>query len=64
MKYWLTFLGILMTTIFGGGFLIRFVRDTDFYIAEFIVGIIGIIILMIGLVSKSTRKRDENPFLG
>ena len=31
---------------FGGGFLIRLVRDGDFYIAEFIGGIIGVIILL------------------
>lgn len=30
-----------MTMIFGGGFLIRFIRDSDFYIAEFIGGVIG-----------------------
>ncbi|WP_087974110.1 hypothetical protein [Oceanobacillus rekensis] len=63
MKYWLTFIGILMTTIFGGGFLIRFIRDSDFYIVEFILGMIGIIILTIGIFIKATMKRDENPFL-
>ena len=52
-----------MTTIFGGGFLIRFVRDSDFYMAEFLVGTIGIIILLIGICSKGTMKSKENPFL-
>lgn len=63
MKYWLVSLGIGMTMIFGGGFLIRFVRDSDFYIAEFIGGIIGIIILIIGIFIKGTMKPDDNPFL-
>lgn len=39
-------LGILLTIIFGGGFLIRLVRDGDFYIVEFIGGMIGVIILL------------------
>ncbi len=34
MRYWLTSIGISMTIIFGRGFLIRFVRDSDLYIAE------------------------------
>jgi hypothetical protein len=63
LKYWLTLLGILMTTIFGGGFLIRLVRNSDFYIAEFIVGLIGIIILLIGIFSKGNMTQNENPFL-
>ncbi|MBP2080143.1 hypothetical protein [Oceanobacillus polygoni] len=63
MKYLLTSIGISMTIIFGGGFLIRFVRDSDFYIAEFVGGIIGIIILIIGKFSKGTAKPDSNTFL-
>lgn len=55
MKYWLTSIGTSMTIIFGIGFLIRFVKDSDFYIAEFIGGIIGIIILIIGKFSKDTK---------
>ena len=46
MKNWLLYFGVLLTFIFGGGFLIRLVRDGDFYIAEFIVGIIGLAILL------------------
>ncbi|RDW19442.1 hypothetical protein CWR48_08055 [Oceanobacillus arenosus] len=63
MKYWLTSLGTSMAIIFGGGDLIRFVRDSDFYIAEFIGGIIGIIILIIGKFSKGTTKPDNNSLL-
>ncbi|MGG0657702.1 hypothetical protein [Rummeliibacillus pycnus] len=53
-------LGILSTIIFGGGFLIRFVRDGDFYIAEFMGGIIGIILILISMfvVKKSSKTED------
>ncbi|MFC4560051.1 hypothetical protein ACFO3D_17980 [Virgibacillus kekensis] len=63
MKYWLTSLGIGMTIIFGGGFVIRFVRESDLYIAEFIGGIIGIIILIIGIFTKGTMKPNDDSFL-
>ena len=49
-------LGILLTIIFGGGFLIRLVRDGDFYIAEFIGGIIGVIILLFCVFVKKKQK--------
>ncbi|TFJ91855.1 hypothetical protein [Lentibacillus salicampi] len=62
MKRLLISLGISMTIIFGVGFLIRFVRDSDFYIAQFIGGIIGIIILIIGVFIKGTIKWDDNSF--
>ena len=60
MKSLLISLGISMTIIFGGGFLIRYVRDSDFYIAEFIGGIIGIIILNIGIFTKGNMKPDDS----
>ncbi|WKA55985.1 hypothetical protein [Planococcus shixiaomingii] len=50
--YWYFYIGLLLTTIFGGSFLIRLIRDGDFYIAEFIGGIVGIVILLIGVFSK------------
>jgi len=56
LKYWLLFLGVIITIIFGGGFSIRLVRDGDFYIAEFVCGIIGIIILLLGLFKKGSMK--------
>ncbi|WP_146549743.1 hypothetical protein [Rummeliibacillus suwonensis] len=55
MKRTLMSLGISLYIIFGGGFLIRFVRDGDFYIAEFIGGILGIILLMISLFIPKTH---------
>ena len=53
-------LGILLTIIFGGGFLIRLVRDGDFYIAEFIGGIIGVIILLFCVFVKKSRNIDDS----
>jgi len=60
LKYWLVFFGVGITIIFGGGFLIRFVRDGDFYIAEFVGGIIGIVILLIGLFKKGSMRPDNS----
>ncbi|RDW17432.1 hypothetical protein [Oceanobacillus chungangensis] len=60
MKYWLMSLGISLTIIFGGGFLIRLFRDGDFYIAEFTGGIIGINLLLIRLfITKKNSKTDD-----
>jgi len=57
MRWWFISLGISLTIIFGGGFLIRLLRDGDFYLAEFIGGIIGIILLIINIrvIKKSSR---------
>ena len=60
LKYWLLFYGMSITMIFGGGFLIRFVRDGDFYIAEFIGGIVGIILVIISLLLKGSMKPDKS----
>ncbi|KHF38907.1 hypothetical protein [Halalkalibacter okhensis] len=60
MKYWFIFFGIMILTIFGGGFLIRFVRDGDFYIAEFIGGVIGLLVLIIGLFAKMSMKTNHS----
>ncbi|WP_430787448.1 hypothetical protein VBD025_16480 [Virgibacillus flavescens] len=56
MKRLLFSVGTLMTIIFGGGFLIRFVRDSDFSIAEFVGGILGItlICIAVSIAGKST----------
>lgn len=59
LKYGLLYFGGLITIIFGGGFLIRLVRDGDFYIAEFIGGIIGIIVLIVGFYIKGSMKQDN-----
>ncbi|PID01567.1 hypothetical protein CSV67_13580 [Sporosarcina sp. P2] len=60
MKTTFLILGMSMTIIFGGGFLIRLIRDSDFYIAEFIVGIIGIIMLISVLFFKGKSKSPDN----
>ncbi|PQD96749.1 hypothetical protein CYL18_02350 [Pradoshia eiseniae] len=60
MKNWLLSFGISTTMILGGGFLIRFVRDGDFYIAEFIGGIVGIILIIISFLLKGSMKQDNS----
>lgn len=52
MKSWLLSFGIALTIIFGGGFLLRLVRDGDFYVAEFIGGIIGIVIMLFSIMKR------------
>jgi len=52
MKNWIVYFGLLLTAGFGVSFLIRLVRDGDFYIAEFTLTIIGIIILLTGISAK------------
>lgn len=59
MKNFLLTLSMGMIIIFGGGFLIRFIRDSEFYIAEFIVGVIGIILFIIGLMRGGTTKSKQ-----
>jgi hypothetical protein len=49
-----------LTVIFGGGFLIRFVRDGDFYIAKFIGGVIGIVLLLAALFVKETSRKTND----
>ena len=56
---WLIYFGVSLTSIFGGGFLIRLVRDGDFYIAEFIVGIIGLAILLFSFARKFKKRRSS-----
>jgi hypothetical protein len=47
------FFGMALTVIFGGGFLIRYVRDGEFYIAEFIGGVIGFVFLIAAMLAKN-----------
>lgn len=63
MKYWMLYAGVLITLIFGGGFLIRLLRDGDFYIAEFIGGVIGVIILVSWFFTKESRKPGKPLFM-
>lgn len=60
--YWLTGFGLLLILIFGGGFLIRLMRDGDFYVAEFIGGLAGVIILLIGTFLKKNHHRQKADF--
>ena len=60
MKNWLRSFGISITLILGGGFLIRYIRDGDFYIAEFIGGIIGIMLVIISFFLKGSMKQDNS----
>ena len=59
MKHFLLTLSMGMIIIFGGGFLIRFIRDSEFYIAVFIVGIIGIILFIVGLRLDGTANSKQ-----
>jgi hypothetical protein len=59
MKQSLFLFGLAMTVIFGGGFLIRLVRDGDFYIDQFAGGLVGIVLLIIAMfVKKNENKRS------
>ncbi|MEL3971763.1 hypothetical protein AAEO50_05655 [Rossellomorea oryzaecorticis] len=48
-----------MIVIFGGGFLIRLVRDGDFYIAEFAGGMSGIALLIMTMFVKKGRNKPS-----
>ncbi|PIC79431.1 hypothetical protein CSV75_12630 [Sporosarcina sp. P18a] len=63
MKNAFLILGMSMTIIVGGGFLIHLIRDSDFYIAEFIVGIIGIIMLISVIFLKGGSKSPDNKYV-
>jgi hypothetical protein len=59
LKHWLVYFGMAMTIIFGGGFLIRLIRDGEFYIAEFTGGVLGIILISAALfVKKQLQIKD------
>ncbi len=48
-RVWLTRLSFLALIIFGGGFLIRFMRDGEFYVVEFTASLIAAVILIAGI---------------
>ncbi|GGF19869.1 hypothetical protein GCM10010954_18310 [Halobacillus andaensis] len=59
------FFGLLLTGLFGGQFIIRLLRDGDFYYIEFGIGLVGLILLISSLFSKRTMKevyRNERNF--
>jgi hypothetical protein len=62
MKQALFFFGMALTVIFGGGFLIRLIRDGDFYIAEFAGGVIGVVLLVLALAVKNKGNKAESGF--
>ncbi len=59
---WLLYFGLLIFGIFGGQFVIRLMRDGDFFIAEFIIGFIGLILLIISLCTKKTYHHGKEDF--
>ena len=62
MKRGLIFLGILIFTGIGTNFLIRFLRDGDFYYAEFAASLIGVIMICIGISRKKSSKPSNNSY--
>ena len=59
MKNWIVYFGLVLIAGFGVSFLIRLIRDGDFYIAEFTVTTIGIIILLTGIFAKKNIKTND-----
>ncbi|TYR81504.1 hypothetical protein FZC66_06595 [Priestia megaterium] len=57
MKRLLPYFGQLLFLIFGGQFLIRYVRDGDFYIAEFSFGIIGLLMVSADAIIQRVKKK-------
>lgn len=51
--------GLLFFLIFGGQFIIRYVRDDDFYILHFIFGTLGLLMIIASLLIKKRRKANE-----
>ncbi|MEB4861353.1 hypothetical protein ACQKJG_30940 [Priestia megaterium] len=51
--------GLLFFLIFGGQFIIRYVRDDDFYILHFIFGTLGLLMVIASLLIKKRRKANE-----
>ncbi|QTN00364.1 hypothetical protein ERJ70_14280 [Sediminibacillus dalangtanensis] len=60
MKYWSIFFGIIITVIFGGGFFIKFLRDGNVHLIDFIGGCLGLIVLTIGIFVRGTMKPDSS----
>ena len=55
MRNGLVIVGLSLLIIFGGGFLIRLIREGNFYIAEFIGGILGVILLLASMFLVKTK---------
>ncbi|MBE5103470.1 hypothetical protein [Priestia aryabhattai] len=50
--------GLLFFLIFGGQFIIRYIRDNDFYILHFIFGTLGILMIIASFLIKKRRKKN------
>ncbi|MGD6965647.1 hypothetical protein ACQCVP_04410 [Rossellomorea vietnamensis] len=57
MKSGLLSVGIAFSVIFGGGFLIRLLRDGDFFIAEFTGGVLGIILIALSIFMGASKQK-------
>ncbi|MCM3619914.1 hypothetical protein M3936_20280 [Sutcliffiella horikoshii] len=62
MKKGLIFFGLLLFMGFGTNFLIRFLRDGDFYYAEFLMSMIGVILISVGMFLKKSDNASNNPY--
>lgn len=59
-RYLLKTTGLLLILIFGGGFVVRLMRDGDFFIAEFLGGLLGMILLLLGYSLKQKSEQNHN----
>lgn len=55
--------GLVFFLIFGGQFVIRYIRDNDFYILHFIFGVLGLLAIIISLVIKPMDKKKTEEHL-
>ncbi len=58
----LNFFGTLTFIGFGTNFLIRFLRDGDFYYAEIFKSIIGAILICVGMILKKSSNPSNNAY--
>ncbi|WP_101842158.1 hypothetical protein [Halobacillus sp. Marseille-P3879] len=56
MKFAAIFFGLLLTGLFGGQFLIRLLNEGNFYYVEFIIGTLGIILLISGFFRRKENR--------
>jgi len=61
MRKGIVLFGAMIFVGFGTNLLIRWLRDGDFYIAEFITSIVGIAIILLGSFTKKNHKASEKP---
>ncbi|KKI89911.1 hypothetical protein WQ54_22465 [Bacillus sp. SA1-12] len=62
MSKGLIFFGAMLIAGFGTNFLIRMLRDGDFYIAEFITSMVGVSIILIALFLKKSNKSSDKSY--